>query len=137
MSMQDPISDMFCRMMNGISRHRTNVVVPLSKEKVAILEVFKRCGYISDYSVNQPEDIKLEKPTVQIFFRIDESGQYAIGKIKRVSKPSLRKTVDSSSIPRVQGGLGVAVISTSQGVLSCHEARKAGVGGEVYCYVTS
>ena len=92
MSMQDPISDMFCRMMNVISRKRTNVNVPLSKEKVAILEVFKRCGYITDYVVNQPEDINLEKPSIQVTLRVDENGQYAIGKIKRVSKPSLRKT---------------------------------------------
>ena len=135
--MQDPISDMFCRMMNVISRKRTNVNVPLSKEKVAILEVFKRCGYITDYVVNQPEDINLEKPSIQVTLRVDENGQYAIGKIKRVSKPSLRKTVGAGDIPRVQGGLGIAVISTSQGVMSCHEARKAGVGGEVYCFVTS
>ena len=135
MSMQDPISDMFCRMMNGISRHRTNVVVPLSKEKVAILEVFKRCGYISDYSVNQPEDIKLEKPTVKIFFRMTKTVNMRLVKLS-VLVITAQKNTDSSSIPRVQGGLGVAVISTSQGVLSCHEARKA-AGGEVYCYVTS
>ena len=137
MSMQDPISDMFCRMMNAINRKRTNVNVPLSKEKVAILEVFKRCGYVTDYVVNQPEDINLEKPSIQVTLRQDENGQFAIGKIKRVSKPSLRKTVGAHDIPRVQGGLGIAVISTSQGVMSCHEARKAGVGGEVYCFVTS
>ncbi|MDA9832653.1 30S ribosomal protein S8 [Gammaproteobacteria bacterium] len=137
MSMQDPIADMFCRMKNVIARNRTEVSnVPLSKEKVAILEVFKRCGYIDGFTVHESENLTESKPSVTITLR-RVGGQYSIGDIKRISKRSRTITVKRDAIPRVMGGLGTAILSTSKGVLSCREARKEGVGGEVYCYIYS
>jgi small subunit ribosomal protein S8 len=137
MSMQDPIADMFCRMKNVIARNRTEVSnVPLSKEKVAILDVFQRCGYIDGYTVFESDNLNETKPSITINLR-KVDGRYAIGDIKRVSKRSRTITVKREEIPRVMGGLGTAILSTSKGVLSCREARKEGVGGEVYCYIYS
>ena len=136
MSMQDPIADMFCRMMNIKARNRTEVSIPMSKEKVSILEVLKRCGYIDGYELHQAEDIKIEKPSITVTLRKSD-GHYAMNKIVRISKPSRRKTVTKNDVPRVSGGMGIAILHTSIGVLSCHEARKANVGGEVICYVYS
>jgi small subunit ribosomal protein S8 len=135
--MQDPIADMFCRIKNVIARNRIEVGnIPLSKEKVAILQVFQRCGYIDGFKVHQSENLSESKPSITISLRRVD-GRYAIGNIKRISKRSRTVTVKHTDIPRVMGGLGTAIISTSKGVLSCREARKEGVGGEVYCYIYS
>ena len=137
MSMQDPIADMFTRIMNIKARNRTEVKdIPMSKEKVAILEVMQKCGYVDSFQTLTKEESEKSYPTITVHLR-KVDGQFSIDRIKRVSKTSNRKTVKNTNIPRVMGGLGTAILHTSSGVLSCHEARSVGVGGEVICYIYS
>ncbi len=130
MSMQDPISDMFTRIRNGQQANKVAVTMPSSKMKIALAQLFKEEGYIADFSVN--EDVK---PTLEITLKYFE-GKPVIETLKRVSRPGLRIYKGKKDIPSVLGGLGVAVVSTSQGLMSDRAARKAGVGGEVICFVS-
>lgn len=130
MSMQDPIADMFTRIRNGQAANKVAVNMPSSKMKVALAELLKNEGYIADYSATS--DVK---PVLDITLKYFE-GQPVIETLKRVSRPGLRIYKANNDIPNVMGGLGVAVVSTSQGLMSDRAARKAGIGGEVICFVS-
>jgi len=130
MSMQDPIADMLTRLRNAGNAAKHNVSMPTSTKKVAIAEVLKKEGYILDYEIEGEGAIRSLVITIKYF-----QGQAVIEKLKRISKPGLRVYAQSDELPRINGGLGVALISTSKGVMSDKAARKAGIGGEVLCSV--
>ena len=125
MSMQDTLADMFTRIRNAQMAEKATVDVPSSKMKLSVLEVLKSEGYIGGFSVS--EDVK---PVVSIDLKYFE-GKPVIEEIKRSSRPGLRNYKGTEELPKVRGGLGVAIVSTSQGVMTDHAARKAGIGGEV------
>lgn len=129
MSMQDTLADMFTRIRNGHMAEKAAVAMPSSKQKVAIAKVLEEEGYIAGYSVEG--DVK---PVLSIELKYFE-GKPVIEEIKRVSRPSLRVYNGVSDLPKVSDGLGVAIVSTSKGVMTDRAARAAGVGGEVICTV--
>ncbi len=130
MSMQDPIADMLTRLRNGQARAKREIVMPASTKKAAIAEVLKNEGYIVDYRVEgeaPKRDLRIELKYYQ--------GKPVIENIKRVSRPGLRVYRNKDELPSVVGGLGVAIVSTSKGLMSDREARAQGIGGEVLCSV--
>lgn len=131
MSMQDPIADMLCRIRNGQSTEKAMVEMPSSKLKLAIAKVLKEEGYILDYKGHEKDG----HPVLHIFLKYYH-GKPVIEKISRVSKVGLRRYSAKKDLPRVLGGLGVAIVSTSKGVMTDRAARMAGVGGEILCYVS-
>lgn len=131
MSMQDPIADMLTRIRNGQSAGKKVVSMPSSKVKLSIANVLKDEGYISDIS-KQENDGKAEL-SIELKYH---QGRPVIDMIKRVSKPSLRIYKKSNELPRVLDGLGIAIVSTSHGVMTDRAARKTGHGGEVLCIVS-
>ncbi len=130
MSMSDPIADMLTRIRNGLQAHKSAVAMPSSKSKVAIAEVLKKEGYISDYSVGS-EAVKKSLEIQLKYFQ----GDPVIEEIKRISMPSCRVYASKDNLPTIKSGLGVALISTSKGILTDLSARQQGVGGEVICTV--
>lgn len=132
MSMNDTVSDMLTRIRNGIQIQRSSVDVIGSRLNRAIVEALVREGYVQD--VQDLEDGR-GHPALRVHLKYDRDGMPVISKIDRVSKPGRRVYHRVREIPRVLGGLGISVISTSKGVLSDREARQAGVGGEVLCEV--
>lgn len=130
MSMQDPISDMLTRIRNGQAASKVSVNMPSSKQKVAIVAVLKQEGYVSDYVVSDGT-----KPQLEVTLKYFE-GKKVIDTIKRVSRPGLRIYKGASDLPKVMAGLGVAIVSTSQGVMTDRAARKSSIGGEIICYVS-
>ncbi len=130
MSMQDPISDMLTRVRNGQARAKREVVMPASTKKAAIAEVLKQEGYILDYRVDG--DGSKKELAIELKYY---DGKPVIEKIERVSRPGLRVYRATGKLPRVVGGLGVAIISTSKGLMSDRQARAEGIGGEVVCSV--
>jgi len=130
MSMTDPIADMLTRIRNAQMTERATVVMPSSKVKIAIAKVLKDEGYIDGWKLGGEE----KKPVLEIALRY-YAGKPVIEKIERVSKPGLRIYKNKDDIPRVMNGLGIAVVSTSRGVMTDRAARAAGVGGEVLCIV--
>ncbi|MEP7337721.1 MAG: 30S ribosomal protein S8 [Acidobacteriota bacterium] len=129
----DPISDMLTRMRNAISARHTKVDVPASRLKIEVARILKEEGYITNYSIKTSEGSNAR--TLRIFLRYGPKGESVISELKRVSRPSLRVYVPSDEIPRVLGGLGVNILSTSQGVMTGKHARKSKIGGEVLCSV--
>ena len=129
MSMQDPIADMFTRIRNGQMAQKVAVAMPSSKLRVAIAEVLKAEGYITEYAVSG--DVK---PTLEVTLKYFE-GKQVIDTIERVSRPGLRIYKKKDELPKVMGGLGVAIVSTSKGVMTDRAARNAGMGGEIIGYV--
>lgn len=129
MSMQDPISDMLTRIRNGQAANKTAVKMPSSKLKVAIATLLKAEGYITDFVVDNEV-----KPELEITLKYFQA-KPVIEQITRVSRPSLRIYKRKDELPSVMGGLGIAVVSTSKGLMSDRAARKAGLGGEIICYV--
>lgn len=129
----DPISDMLTRIRNANVAMRDEVKMPSSKQKVALAEVLKKEGYISDFAVADG-DAKGSK-VLRIHMKYSDDRRRTISGIKRVSTPGLRVYRRATDVPRVLGGLGVAVLSTSHGLMTDREARKRNVGGEVMCYV--
>jgi len=130
MSMQDPVADMLTRIRNGQSAGKASVKMPASKLKKAIASVLKDEGYITDFSVGSEGD----KPKLSIDLKYYQ-GQPVIDLIQRVSRPGLRIYRGKNDLPNVRGGLGIAIISTSKGVMTDRAARNAGQGGEVVAYV--
>ena len=130
MSMTDPIADMLTRIRNGQSATKVEVSMPLSKLKKSLAVVLKDEGYISDFS---EQDID-GKPTLNVTLKYFQ-GKPVIETIKRISRPGRRVYKANSDLPKVQSGLGVAIISTSAGLMTDRDARKAGHGGEVICTV--
>ena len=131
MSMSDPISDMLTRIRNSLLRFKRDVRIPSSKLKVAIANILKQEGYIKDYRVEEND-----KRTTLIIELKYFKGKPVIESMKRVSKPSLRSYKSVSELPKVMGGLGIAIISTAKGVMTDKSAREHGIGGEVLCYVS-
>ena len=131
MTMSDPIADMLTRIRNAVSSRHDAVTIPSSKVKVAIAEVLKSEGFIRDYAVEPAEP----QATMKVELSYGGRKQPVINGLQRVSKPGLRVYVQRREIPRVYGGLGVAIISTPKGVMTGQEARRQQVGGEVLCYV--
>jgi len=130
MSMQDPIGDMLTRIRNGQAASKVKVSMPSSKLKVAVAKVLKEEGYVTDYLEEEVEG-RLVLSVVLKYYE----GRPVITTLQRVTRPSRRVYAGKQGLPRVLGGLGVAVVSTSQGVMSDRAARAAGHGGEVLCYV--
>ncbi|MFC3626456.1 30S ribosomal protein S8 [Vogesella sp. LIG4] len=130
MSMQDPISDMLTRIRNGQRANKASVAMPSSKLKVAIAQVLKDEGYIESFSVTGED----KKPVLEVELKY-YVGRPVIERIERVSRPGLRVYKGSTEIPKVMNGLGVAIVSTSRGVMTDRKARAAGIGGELLCVV--
>ena len=131
MSMTDPIADMLTRIRNGQKARKVNVVMPSSKEKLAIAAVLKEEGYITDFKI--PDDGA--KAELRIELKYFE-GSPVIADVQRVSRPGLRVYRGKDDLPEVLGGLGISIVSTSAGVMSDRQARAKGVGGEVICVVS-
>ncbi len=131
MSMSDPVADMLTRIRNAQMSEKTSVSMPASKLKKAIAQVLKDEGYIEDYALRQEGSI----PEMEIALKY-YAGRPVIDKIERVSRPGLRIYKGRDDLPRVMNGLGVAIVSTSKGVMTDRKARSLGVGGEVLCIVT-
>jgi small subunit ribosomal protein S8 len=130
MSMSDPIADMLTRIRNAQQAEHSSVKMPASKLKTAIAKVLKDEGYISSYNVDDNNG----KPELNIDLKYFE-GKPVIEMVKRVSRPGLRVYKNKDELPKVIGGLGIAVVSTSKGIMTDRAAREAGIGGEVICYV--
>ena len=131
--MTDPIADMLTRIRNAVSVERPSVEMPVSKVKKGVAEVLKREGYIWDWAEVQEEDDKFSRLRIEL--KYGPSGEKVIQKIKRVSKPGCRVYSRSRDLRPILNGLGISILSTSQGVMSDREARQQKVGGEVLCEI--
>jgi small subunit ribosomal protein S8 len=129
--MTDPIADMLTRVRNANSSFATSAAMPSSKKLVEIARILKDEGYIEEYSVTP----KAPQPVLEITLKYGPRKERVITGLRRISKPGLRVYAKKDELPRVLGGLGIAVISTSKGVMTDKQAKKAGVGGEVIAYV--
>ncbi len=129
--MTDPIADMLTRIRNALQARKEEVDIPSSNIKRKIAEVLKEEGFIKGFKVI-PDG---KQGVLRVFLKYDEEGLPVISGLKRVSKPGRRVYVSKEEIPRVMGGLGIAILTTSRGVMTDKKARKVGVGGEVICYV--
>jgi len=129
MSLQDPIADMFTRVRNGQQAKKVSVSMPSSKLKVAVAKLLKEEGYISDYAV--AGDVKPELSVELKYFE----GKAVIESLQRVSRPGLRIYKKRDDLPKVMGGLGIAIVSTSKGLMTDRAARGAGIGGEIIGFV--
>ena len=134
MTMTDPIADMLTRLRNANQAYHDKVTMPYSKIKANIAEVLKAEGYIASWSAEEPEEGAVGKRLV-VELKYGQNRERSLAGIKRVSKPGLRVYAKSDELPRVLGGLGVAIISTSSGLMTDKQAGKRGVGGEVLAYV--
>ena len=130
MIMTDPIADMLTRIRNGVQARHEVVEVPANKEKIEIAKILKEEGFITDYNVEG--DVK---KTINVTLKYGPNNEKVINGIRRVSKPGLRAYAKVDEVPRVLNGLGIAIISTNQGVITDKEARAKHVGGEVIAYV--
>ena len=131
MSMSDPIADFLTRIRNGQLSGKPEVAMPASRIKLALAKVLKDEGYIEDFAI----DGEAQKPTVKVRLKYYQ-GRPVIERIERVSRPGLRVYRAKDELPKILGGMGVAIISTSQGVMTDRQARAAGHGGEVLCIVS-
>ena len=130
MNVTDPIGDMLTRIRNANRALKTEAVMPSSRLKVEIARVLKQNGYIADFYVDKSEG----KPVLKVQMKI-VGKERAIVDLQRASKPGLRRYVSGKDIPRVLGGMGISIVTTSKGVMAGHEAKKQGIGGEVLAYV--
>ena len=126
----DPIADFLARVRNGTRAQQLEVLIPYSKIKAELARILKEEGYISDYSL----DTSGARPRIKVINKLVDRSS-AIAGLRRVSRPGLRRYVGADEIPRVLGGMGLAILSTSRGILSGREARKQKVGGELLAYV--
>ena len=131
MSMSDPISDMLTRIRNAQAVQKTKVLIPASKVKTGIAAVLKDEGYINDFRDTEADG----KPALEITLRYQQ-GRGVIETMKRASRPGLRQYRGKNELPKIQNGLGIAVVSTSKGIMTDAAARAAGEGGEILCIVT-
>ncbi|MGI6421553.1 MAG: 30S ribosomal protein S8 [Syntrophomonadaceae bacterium] len=131
MVMTDPVADFLTRIRNGNMVMHETVEAPSSKIKVSIAEIMKEEGYIKDYEYIQDG----KQGIIRVYLKYGPNKEKVITGIKRISKPGLRVYVKKDEIPKVLGGLGTAVISTSKGLMTDKKARKTGLGGEVICYI--
>ncbi|MCK5577621.1 MAG: 30S ribosomal protein S8 [Dehalococcoidales bacterium] len=131
MTTSDPIADMLTRIRNAIMAQHDSVLIPASRMKLYIAKILKQEGFINDYEATGSRPHR----HIKISLKYDENKQPIITGLKRVSKPGLRVYVHNKEVPRVLGGLGIAIVSTSKGVMSGHRAWRQGIGGEMLCYV--
>jgi small subunit ribosomal protein S8 len=131
MNLTDPIADMLTRIRNASMVHRDTVLVPGSNPKVALARIMKDEGFIDDFEILRSG----VQRTLRLRLKYRDRKAPIISGLKRVSKPGLRRYVGAREIPRIYGGMGVAIISTSQGVMTGSEARRRGIGGEFICYL--
>jgi small subunit ribosomal protein S8 len=131
MPVNDPVADMLTRIRNATQARHDSVLVPVSKMKLALAKILKEEGYIRDYDMPRGQ----LHPTLRLHLSYRDSHEPAISGVKRVSKPGLRIYVGKGEIPRVYGGLGIAILSTSRGIMTSQQAWRLGVGGELLCYV--
>ena len=131
MTMTDPIADMLTRIRNANTVGHETVEIPASKMKKAIAEILKEEGYITDFEVIEDD----KQGMIKVTMKYGSNKERVISGIKKISKPGLKVYAKANEVPKVLGGLGIAIISTSKGIVSDKEARKLGVGGEVICYV--
>jgi small subunit ribosomal protein S8 len=131
MIITDQLADMLTRIRNAATVRHDTVEMPASKMKIAVLKILKEEGFISDYDLTKGKQGRV----IKIKLKYDEGNRSIISGIERVSKPGLRIYAQHKEIPRVYGGVGVAILSTPKGVITGQKARKEGVGGEVLCYV--
>ena len=129
MSMQDPIADLFSRINNAQARGKASVVVPSSNKKISLVSLLKDKGYVGSFNVSDDP-----KPEIEIELKYFE-GAPVIKELKRISKPGLRLYTNKKEIPEINGGLGIAVVSTNKGLMTDQEAKEAGLGGELICSV--
>ena len=131
MNITDPVADMLTRIRNANNIYNETVDIPESNLKRNIAETLKEEGFIKEYKIiqNYPQN------NIRVYLKYSDDDEKVISGLKRISKPGLRVYVDKDEIPRVLGGLGIAVISTSQGIMTDKQARSEGVGGEVLCYI--
>ncbi|MEV0799838.1 30S ribosomal protein S8 [Kribbella capetownensis] len=134
MTMTDPIADMLTRLRNANQAYHESTSMPYSKIKQGIADILQQEGYISSYKVEEPKEGAVGK-TLVVDLKFGPSRERSIAGVRRISKPGLRVYAKSTSLPKVLGGLGVAIISTSQGLLTDRQAKNKGVGGEVLAYV--
>jgi small subunit ribosomal protein S8 len=132
--MTDPIADMLTRLRNANQAYHDSTSMPHSKIKVGIAEILKQQGYITSYEVIEPAEGEVGK-TLKVTLKYGQNRERSIAGLRRISKPGLRVYAKSNALPKVLGGLGVAIISTSQGLLTDKEASRKSVGGEVLAYV--
>ena len=131
MTVSDPIADMLTRIRNAVMVQHDSVLIPSSKMKLAIAKNLKEEGFIGDYEVVKGKPHRV----IKVQLKYDENSQPIITGLERVSKPGLRVYVGWKEIPRVCGGLGIAIVSTSKGVMTGQQAWRQGIGGELLCYV--
>ena len=129
MSMQDPIADLFSRINNAQARGKASVVVPSSNKKISLLSLLKDKGYVDSFNISESS-----KPEIEIVLKYFE-GAPVIKELKRISKPGLRQYSNKIEIPEINGGLGIAIVSTNKGLMTDQEAKEAGLGGELICSV--
>ncbi|MBA2559811.1 MAG: 30S ribosomal protein S8 [Propionibacteriales bacterium] len=134
MTMTDPIADMLTRLRNGNQAYHDTVSMPYSKLKAGVADILQQEGYIGSWDVDQPAEGVVGKKLV-ISLKYGPSRERSIAGIRRISKPGLRVYAKATALPKVLGGLGVAIISTSTGLLTDRQAKQKGVGGEVLAYV--
>ena len=131
MTVSDPISDMLTRIRNAIMVRHDSVLIPASRMKLAITKILKEEGFITDYEVLRGKPHRV----IKIHIKYSDKNQSVISGLERVSKPGLRVYVPRREIPRVYGGLGIAIVSTSKGVMTGKQAWRQEIGGELLCYI--
>lgn len=129
--MTDPIADMLTRINNALKSKKKTVIVPASKIKLEIVRILKEEGFIEDFKYIEEKP----QPKIEIFLKYDEQKRGVISGLRRVSKPGRRVYLGYKALPKVLDGLGIAIVSTSQGIMTDHEARKRKIGGEVICEI--
>ena len=131
MTISDPIADMLTRMRNAIVARHDSVLVPVSRTKLGIARIIKEEGFISDFEVLKAKP----RRAIKIYLKYDDKNQPILSGLERISKPGLRMHVQRKEIPRVYGGLGITILSTSKGMMTGQQAWRRGIGGELLCYV--
>lgn len=131
MTVSDPIADMLTRIRNAIMVRHDSVLIPASKMKLSIARILRVEGFISDYEVLRGKPHR----AIKIHLKYDDNNQPVLSGLERVSKPGLRVYVQQKEIPRVYGGMGVAILSTASGVMTGKQAWRQGIGGELLCYI--
>ncbi len=130
--MSDPVADMLARIKNAYTTNMDTVVIPFSKFKADIANILDEEGYIRSHEIRKDEGIQ---GVIKVHLKYNKNGNCAISGLKRISKPGLRVYAEKDKIPKVMGGLGVVMVSTSKGVLTGSKAKESGIGGEVICSV--
>ena len=131
MTISDPIADMLTRVRNAIMVRHDSVLIPTSRMKLAISKILKEEGFVSDYEVVRGKPQRV----IKIYLKYQDRNQSVLNGLERVSKPGLRIYVQKGEVPRVYGGLGIAILSTTKGVMTGQQAWRQGIGGELLCYV--